>query len=176
MVQENTPGIPSRKTKSRNACTTGHPDHLEESGGTRGEPLVPIVDQLVWGPVSAPLNGPEDFEGLDSAGVAQALIDLASTSETPEIRDSLDRMLGEESCDAGSGKGGSASRKPEAHPRVGSAHASVRTLQDRHAALQAMISTRNAGKQEKRDDMVRHFHIALSRDMPLLTQVCVNYF
>lgn len=177
VVQGDTPGRPSKKTKSRHACTPPHPDPIEESAGTSVEPVEPIVDQLVWGPVEAPLDGPQDFEGLNSASVAQALIDLASTCETPEIRDSLERILDEESCDAvlgkGNGKGGSASRKPEGHPRVGSAHASVRTLQDRHAALQAMISTRNAGKQEKRDDMVRHFHIALSRDMPLLTQVCV---
>jgi hypothetical protein len=46
------------------------------------------------------------------------------------------------------------SRKPETHPRVGSAHASVRTMQDRHAALVAMISSKKADKQEKREALM----------------------
>jgi anti-sigma factor RsiW len=43
------------------------------------------------------------------------------------------------------------SRKPETNPRVRSAHASFQTMQDRHAALVAMISSKKADKQEKRE-------------------------
>jgi hypothetical protein len=45
-------------------------------------------------------------------------------------------------------------------------------MQDRHAALVAMISTKKADKQEKRDDLIRHFNTAISKDLLLLTQVC----
>jgi hypothetical protein len=64
------------------------------------------------------------------------------------------------------------SRKPEANPRGEIANASVRTMQNRHAALLTIISTKKADKQVKHDDLTRHFNTAISKDMPLLTQVC----
>jgi hypothetical protein len=110
------------------------------------------------------------LERLDTACVAKCLIDLADTSDTPEIRMSLESVVDEGNTNVVS------SRKPEVNPRVGSANASVRTMQDRHAALVAMISTKMADKQEKRDDLTRHFITAISKDMPLLTQVCAPDF
>jgi hypothetical protein len=111
-----------------------------------GEQIETLVDHMVHDPAQAPVDA-HLLEGRDTACVAQCLIDLADTSDTPEIRMSLESVVDEGNTNVVS------SRKPEANPRVGSANASVRTMQDRHAALVAMISTKMADKQMKRDDL-----------------------
>lgn len=82
--------------------------------------------------------------------MTQALINLATTAQTP-----TDRVLDEDEDDSvsvlSSAKAISSSRKPEAHPRVGSATASVRTTQDRHVALNAMISEKDCSNQDHWD-------------------------
>jgi hypothetical protein len=159
-------GTEPKKSK-RHAPAAGRPDMGRSC--PEGEQIETLVDHMVHDPAQAPVDA-HFLEGLDTACVAQCLIDLADTSDTPEIRMSLEGVVDEGNTNVVS------SRKPEANPRVGSANASVRTMQDRHAALVAMISTKMADKQEKRDDLTRHFITAISKDMPLLTQVCAPDF
>jgi hypothetical protein len=64
--------------------------------------------------------------------------------------------------------------KSDAHPRVLSANAPVRTMRNQNAALQFMICTKDATTQMQRDDLSAHFKIATSRDLQMLTRYAVQ--
>jgi hypothetical protein len=104
-------GAEPKKKGKRHAPTAARPDMGRSC--PEGEQVETLVDHMVHDPAQAPVDA-HLLEGLDTACVAQCLINLADSSDTPEIRMSLASVVDEGNTNVVS------SRKPEANPRVGS--------------------------------------------------------